>query len=143
MLSPAAMGAAQCGQRERGRTMDSWRGRREMQTLRKLPKARPRRTTKVAMNRIRDWAPLPIYLSYVQLEVEGQPSTRGRTPQRCLELCRPLRDRFPFDHPSEQNRLAGGPGLRGVLRLRADWLKHRWRSHRRRFAQDDIFVVVK
>lgn len=47
MLSPAPMGAAQRGQRERGRMMDSWRGRREMQTLRKLPKARPKRTTKM------------------------------------------------------------------------------------------------
>jgi hypothetical protein len=31
--------------------MDSWRGRREMQTLRKLPKARPKSTAKMATSR--------------------------------------------------------------------------------------------
>jgi hypothetical protein len=42
MLSPERIIAPQRGQWERGRTMDSWRGRREMHTLRKLPKASPK-----------------------------------------------------------------------------------------------------
>jgi len=45
--------APQRGQRERGRMIDSWRGRREMQTLRKLPNARPKRTAKMATSRVR------------------------------------------------------------------------------------------
>jgi hypothetical protein len=40
MLSLERIIAPQRGQCERGWTMDSWRGRREMQTLRKLPKAK-------------------------------------------------------------------------------------------------------
>src|SRR5579875_166000 len=40
-LSYQAIGAAQCGQRERGRTTDSSAGRRWMQTLRKLPTQAP------------------------------------------------------------------------------------------------------
>jgi hypothetical protein len=41
------MGARQAGQWERGATMESPRGKRLMQTFRKLPKASP--TTKNAM----------------------------------------------------------------------------------------------
>src|SRR5579875_2738542 len=37
------MVSRQCGQRERGRTMLSPCGRREMHTFRKLPKSRPRK----------------------------------------------------------------------------------------------------
>jgi hypothetical protein len=43
------MGAPHRGQRERGATIDSCRGRRVMQTLRKLPKASPKSTEKMAM----------------------------------------------------------------------------------------------
>jgi len=51
MLSRFSIGVRQCGQRERGATTDSCRGRREMQTLRKLPKASPARTAKMEMSR--------------------------------------------------------------------------------------------
>src|SRR5512142_2726047 len=44
-LSYQAMGAPQRGQRERGRTMDSPRGRRAMTTFAKLPSAAPRTGT--------------------------------------------------------------------------------------------------
>jgi hypothetical protein len=47
MLSLERIIAPQRGQCERGWTMDSWRGRREMQTLRKLPKARPKTAAKM------------------------------------------------------------------------------------------------
>ena len=53
MLSREPIATVQRGQRERGRMMDSWRGRREMQTLRKLPNARPKRTAKMATSRVR------------------------------------------------------------------------------------------
>lgn len=41
MLSYQRIGAPHCGHRERGDTMDSCFGRREMQTFRKLPKRSP------------------------------------------------------------------------------------------------------
>src|SRR5206468_8227439 len=42
MLSYHRMAAPQCGQREPGRSSDSCRGNREMQTLAKLPTIKPR-----------------------------------------------------------------------------------------------------
>ena len=50
MLSAGRMETPQRGHRERGWMRDSWRGRREMQTLRKLPKASPKRTTKIEIS---------------------------------------------------------------------------------------------
>lgn len=47
MFSSGGMGRWQCGQRERGWTMDSCWGMREMHTLRKLPKASPMRATRI------------------------------------------------------------------------------------------------
>jgi len=49
MLSNQRMECLQVGQFEAGKTMDSPRGMREMQTLRKLPRSRPRRNP-------RNWA---------------------------------------------------------------------------------------
>ncbi len=45
MLSYQRMGFPHFGQRERGEMTDSPRGRREMQTFKKLPKASPRSAT--------------------------------------------------------------------------------------------------
>jgi hypothetical protein len=50
MLSLDRIIVPQRGQWERGRTMDSWRGRREMQTLRQLPKAKPKTAAKMALS---------------------------------------------------------------------------------------------
>jgi hypothetical protein len=60
MLSLERIIAPQRGQCERGWTMDSWRGRREMQTLRKLPKARPKTAAKMEMIGISGLAPVQL-----------------------------------------------------------------------------------
>jgi hypothetical protein len=51
MLSLERIIAPQRGQWERGRTIDSWRGRREMQTFRKLPNAKPKTEAQIPVSR--------------------------------------------------------------------------------------------
>ena len=51
-LSRAQIDSPHAGQREGGRTIDFPCGRREIQTLRKLPKASPKRTEKMAASRV-------------------------------------------------------------------------------------------
>jgi hypothetical protein len=60
MLSVERIAAPQRGQRERGRTIDSWPGSRAMQTLRKLPKASPNSTVKMAISRVRRVPPVQL-----------------------------------------------------------------------------------
>src|ERR1039458_10839578 len=85
MLSYQRMVWPHAMQRERGDTMDSWAGRREMQTLRKLPKSRPTRNP--SSSKREDEGTVEVYGSATHLLSTNnqQLTTILKSPRACAD----------------------------------------------------------